>query len=394
VDVLDGDRLAAGGGDGAALSGKVIRALLIDDAEVEFLWLERMLQRGPRPHRALDWAGRYADALAAIERDHHDLYFVDFRLGPDSGLDLIRHARQRGVLKPIIMLTGHGSESVDQAATEAGANDYLVKGEFDHVLLERTIRYATRNAAAVAELDRRLAESEAATCELKLQTARRAVAEAELSGVLRRIVTDQEAERHRIARELHDSLGQSLTLLQLGLEVISRAGPSAGDFAGQVASLRDLAGRMSGDVSRLAWKIRPTALDDLGLQAAIRQLPEDWGRRCKLAFDLHLALDDRRLPPDVETTLYRVLQEAITNVVRHACAHRIGIILESTASEVRLIVEDDGCGLPANEASAAGGPVRRLGLLGMRERLSLVCGSLEVESTPGQGTTLFARVPL
>jgi signal transduction histidine kinase len=393
LDVLDGDRLAAGGGDGAALSGPVIRALLVDDAEVEFLWLERMLQRGPGPHRALDWAGRYAEALAAIERDQHDLYFVDFRLGPDSGLDLIRHARRRGVLKPIIMLTGHGSESVDQEATEAGANDYLVKGGFDQVLLERTIRYATRNAAALAELDRRLAESEATARELKLQTERRAVAEAELSEVLRRTVTDQEAERHRIARELHDSLGQSLTLMHLGLVAISRL-PSGGDVAGHVASLKELTGRMSGDVNRLAWEIRPTALDDLGLQAAIRQMPEEWARRCNLAFDLHLALDERRLPPAVETTLYRVLQEAITNVVRHAGAHRVGIILESTASEVRLIVEDDGCGLPSSEAGVPGVPARRLGLLGMRERLSLVCGSLELESAPERGTTLFARVPL
>lgn len=376
------------------MSAAVIRALLVDDAEVEFLWLERMLQREPGSRRALDWVARYADALAAFERNQHDVYFVDFRLGPDSGLDLIRHARRHGVLKPIIMLTGHGSETVDQAATAAGANDYLVKGEFDHVLLERTIRYATRNAEALAELDRRLAESEATARELKLQTARRAVAEAELSQVLRRTVVDQEAERQRIARELHDSLGQSLTLLQLGLEGLCRGSRAGGDIQGQVASLKDLTGRMSGELNRLAWEIRPTALDDLGLQAAIRQMPEDWGRRCELIFDLHLALDDRRLPPAVETTLYRVLQEAITNVVRHARAHRIGIILESTASEVRLIVEDDGCGLPADDASLAGIPSRRLGMLGMRERLALVRGSLEVESATMQGTTLFARVPL
>lgn len=376
------------------MSGPVGRALLVDDAEIEFLWLDRMLRRLPGPQHPLDWVAHYAEAVAAFARDRHDLYFVDFRLGPDSGLDLIRDARRRGVLKPIIVLTGHGSAAVDQAATEAGANEYLVKGTFDHVLLERTIRYATRNAQVAAELDRRLAESEAAARELTLQTERRAVAEAELSEVLHRTVADQEAERQRIARELHDSLGQSLTVLQLRLDAIARACSAGSDLHDQLTALKDLAGRVSGEVNRLAWEIRPTALDDLGLQTAIGHLPEEWGPRCGLAFDLHLTLDERRLPPAVETTLYRVAQEAITNIVRHAGAHRVGIILERTDREVRLIVEDDGAGLPPPEAGPKRVASRHLGLLGMRERLVLVNGSLEVESSPGRGTTLFARVPL
>lgn len=96
----------------------------------------------------------------------------------------------------------------------------------------------------------------------------------------------------------------------------------------------------------------------------------------------------------IETTLYRVLQEAITNVVRHAGAQRVAIILETTGSEVRLIVEDDGYGRPADETNTGNMSSRRLGLLGMRERLFAVDGSLEIESNPGQGTTLFARAPL
>lgn len=388
--VLDGGRVAAGRVAGAALSGPVLRALLIDDAQVEFLTLEHMLRRLSGPAYALDWAGRYADAVAAIEQDRHDLYLVDIRLGPDNGLDLIRHARRSGVLKPMIVLTGQGNEVIDQGATEAGANEYLVKGEFNAVLLERTIRYARRNAQTLAELDRRLAESKAATRELQRETERRAAAEAELCRVLGRTVADQEAERERIARELHDSLGQSLTLLGLGLDGIARS-TSLADIHHQAGLLKARMGAISGEVNRLAWELRPTALDHFGLQSAIHHLVEDWGPRCRLTFDLHLTLDDRRLPQPVEITLYRVLQEAITNVVRHAGAQRVAIILESTASEVRLIVEDDGCG---RSPDAAGPSSRRLGLLGMRERLFLVDGSMEIESNPGQGTTLFARVPL
>ncbi|RAI43542.1 hybrid sensor histidine kinase/response regulator [Rhodoplanes roseus] len=370
-----------------------VRALLVDDAEIEFLTLERMLRRLPGPKRVLDWSPNYADASAVIQRDAHDLYFVDIRLGPDSGLGLIRDARRRGVRKPMIVLTGYGSQEVDRAATEAGANDYLVKGEFDAVLLERTIRYAERNARDIVELDRRLAQSEAATRELKVQTVRRANAEAELSEVLRRTVNEQEAERQRIARELHDSLGQSLALLQLGLDSMARGVSGAADLRDEIASLKGLTVRISEEVNRLAWEIRPTALDDLGLQEAIRQLPAEWRSRCSLDFDLHLALD-RRLPAGLDSALYRVLQEAITNIVRHAGATRAGIILECTGEEVRMIVEDDGRGFSAEETGPVGPSSRRLGLLGIRERLSLVGGSLEIESAPGRGTTLFARVPL
>ncbi|WP_296524390.1 ATP-binding protein [Rhodoplanes sp.] len=369
------------------------RALLVDDAEIEYLTFERMLRRVTGPTRALDWARSYAEGLAAIARGGHDIYFVDIRLGPDSGLGLIREARRRGVLKPMIVLTGYGSDEVDRAATEAGANDYLVKGEFDHVLLERTIRYAERNARDLAELDRRLAESEAAARELTEQRERRALAEAELSEVLRRTVDEQESERQRVARELHDSFGQSLTLLQLGLDSVTRGLAAGTDIRQEIASLKDLTVRISEEVNHLAWELRPTALDDLGLQEAIRQVPAEWQSRCDLAFELHLALD-RRLPPGVDSALYRVLQEAITNIVRHAAATRVGIILDSTPDGVRMIVEDDGCGFAADDAGRAEPPARRLGLLGIRERLSLVGGALEIESSPGRGTTLFARVPL
>lgn len=368
------------------------RALLVDDAEIDFITMERMLRRVPGSRHTLDWVASYADAEAAIARAEHDLYFVDIRLGPDSGLGLIRDARRRGLLKPMIVLTGYGNAEVDRAATEAGANEYLVKGEFDAVLLERTIRYAERNAQALAELDRRLLESEATARELKRQTERRAIAEAELSQVLRRTVDEQEAERQRIARELHDSFGQSLTLLQLGLDALGRDPAMPATLRDEVAALRATTVGISEEVNRMAWEIRPTALDDLGLEAAIRQLPEEWSARSALAFDLHLALD-RRLPPAIETTLYRVLQEAVVNVVRHAAAHRVGIILESTAGTVRMIVEDDGRGL-STDGPDGGIPSRHLGLLGIRERLSLIGGALEIESSPGAGTTLFATVPL
>jgi light-regulated signal transduction histidine kinase (bacteriophytochrome) len=248
-----------------------------------------------------------------------------------------------------------------------------------------------REEALSAELDRREAQWQTVAAELKEAEKRRELVESELSQVLRSTVEDQEAERRRIARELHDSLGQTLTALQLGLDELARAAPSNEAVRDRVAGLKALAKDAGAEVNRLAWEIRPAALDDLGLETAIRHLAETWSERLNLRFDLRLALHDRRLPPAVETTLYRALQEAIANVARHAQATRVAILLEAGEKEVRMIVEDNGRGFAAEQAAA---PTRRLGLLGVRERLSLVAGALEVESAPGRGCTLYIRAPL
>ena len=211
--------------------------------------------------------------------------------------------------------------------------------------------------------------------------------------LLERIVQVQEAERKRIARELHDSLGQYLTALQLGL---SSVGQNCGDAAlPRLTELRGLTAEVGQELNRIARELRPTVLDDFGLQTAITQYLEEWAERSHLQFELQINLGSRRLPLAVETTLYRVLQEAVTNVVKHAEADRVGVILEAAAHEVRLIVEDNGTGFALQEDAGQPEPdMRHLGLLGMRERLALLNGSLELESAPGTGTTLFIRVPI
>jgi light-regulated signal transduction histidine kinase (bacteriophytochrome) len=279
----------------------------------------------------------------------------------------------------------------------------VVLRRMDQVARQREIA-RRRQEEVNRELDRRLEQAQVATRAYQEESERRAVVEAELSAVLRRTVEDQEAERARIARELHDTLGQSLTLLQLGLDGVSRTAPADGALQERVGTLKTLALDLGQQVHRLAWEIRPTVLDDLGLQNAIRNLLETWGERSRLSFDLHLTLADRRMKPAIESTLYRVLQEALTNVVRHAEATRVGVILGIKEDHATMIIEDDGRGFGCDDAPAqtTGGATtghdhtatRHFGLLGMRERLALVHGSLEIESAPGRGTTLFVRVPL
>jgi signal transduction histidine kinase len=229
---------------------------------------------------------------------------------------------------------------------------------------------------------------------LKHESDRRAVLESQLSQVLRHTVIEQEAERQRIARELHDSLGQYLTIMRMDLDGIGREADASDSIRRRVEKLKILTSDVGQEVNHLAWEIRPTALDDLGLQTAFQQFLEEWAERSTLQFDLHLMLNDRRLPAAIEDALYRVLQEVIRNVVKHAGAKRIGVILEATASEVRLIIEDDGKGFEWDDADGAAGQTDRLGLLGVRERLALVGGSLEIETALGQGTTVLIHVAL
>jgi light-regulated signal transduction histidine kinase (bacteriophytochrome) len=245
----------------------------------------------------------------------------------------------------------------------------------------------------LAELDNRIAQWEIVAQELKRESDRRAILEAELSQVLRRTVLEQEAERQRIARELHDSLGQYLTVMRLDLDGIGREAEATESIRQRVEKLKSLTTDVGQEVNQLAWDIRPTALDDLGLQMAFEQFLEEWAERSTLKFDVHLALNDR-LPPAIETTLYRVLQEAIRNVVKHADAKKVGVILEGARSEVRLIIEDDGKGFEWDTVNGTAAASDRLGLIGMRERLALVGGALEVETSPGSGTTLLIHVPL
>ncbi|ACK50960.1 multi-sensor signal transduction histidine kinase [Methylocella silvestris BL2] len=269
----------------------------------------------------------------------------------------------------------------------------VVLRRVDQIARERETARQRQDALLVA-LDHRIRQWETTAQQLKIESDRRAVVEAELSEVLRSTVINQEAERQRIARELHDSLGQYLTVMQLDLDGIGRDVDSSPAVKRRVADLKNLTANLGKEVNRLAWEIRPTALDDLGLQTAIQQFLEEWGQKSGLQFDLHLALSDRRLPPIVETTLYRILQEAITNVVKHSQAKKAGVILKATSSEAIMIVEDDGRGFLWDDVDSATKPSSRLGLLGVRERLSLVGGKLEIETSPGHGATLFIHVPL
>ena len=156
--------------------------------------------------------------------------------------------------------------------------------------------------------------------------------------------------------------------------------------------LTDLIGK---EVHHLALELRPTALDDLGLHTTLVNYVEEWSERSGIEIDLHsTGLDAERLPAPLETALYRMVQEGLTNVLKHAQARRVSLILQRSPNQVLAILEDDGRGFDAEGVINSPGSAGHLGLLGMRERVALVGGALTVESTPGKGTTIFVRIPL
>jgi signal transduction histidine kinase len=205
---------------------------------------------------------------------------------------------------------------------------------------------------------------------------------------LRRVVEAQELERRRLARELHDETGQALTSILLGLKGFEET--LEGDASrAAAAELRELVVATLQDVRRLAVELRPKALDDFGLMPALERLTQTFAETTGISVDLEAALPEGRLPADVETALYRIVQESLTNVVKHAQARRVSILLTRRPVSVAAVIEDDGRGFDPDHVDDTG-----VGLLGMRERLALLGGRLNVESRPGSGTTLAAEVPL
>jgi PAS domain S-box-containing protein len=214
--------------------------------------------------------------------------------------------------------------------------------------------------------------------------------DAERERLVTQLATAQEAERRRIARELHDQIGQHIVGFALGLKRLSSLG-SGSAFSESVRKLEEVTALMARDVHHIALELRPTALDDLGLPDALAFYARDLGRRHALEMDVH-SDPNARLGSTAETVVYRIAQEALTNVVKHAGASRVSVLLERRANTVQLIVEDDGSGFDADRLLNFGSLEHRLGLAGMNERAALVGGELQIESAPGRGTTLILRV--
>jgi PAS domain S-box-containing protein len=272
---------------------------------------------------------------------------------------------------------------------------------FSKISRDLTERKAFEDAlrGAHSELEQRVLERtsdlQRANTKLQQEILERRAAEAQIKSLFERMVSIQEEERRRIAREIHDHLGQQLTALRMNIEVAHTRLDSDPVKLAQALRTAQLAEELDRSIDFLTWELRPAALDHLGLSAALQNLVTGWSERFSIAAEFDSAgMSGVRMAPDVESNLYRVAQEALHNILKHAEAAHVTVLLQRRDDELVLVIEDDGHGFaltpaPEHVQPGSGG----LGLLSMRERAVIMGGTLEIETAPGRGTSIFVRVP-
>lgn len=218
------------------------------------------------------------------------------------------------------------------------------------------------------------------------------------SEIMHRLVEAQESERRRIARDLHDHLGQRMTALRLQIETLGKQLENGADVSATIDQVKRAAMRIDRDIGFLSWELRPTELEKLGLVDALRTFVREWSQQYGIDADFQMTRSgsngNGRLPEAVETNLYRIAQEALNNVLKHAEAKEVNVLLQQRKDDLVLIVEDDGRGFERAPRRPGGIGPSGLGLIGMQERAASLKGTLEIDSSNGRGTTIMARIPV
>ena len=309
--------------------------------------------------------------------------------------DLVGRTTSRGASKSGAVLERRRSERVDSVLEDPDVDQKMARaldaraGIYVPLIThERAIGVIVAHdklgadGARFSDDDLRLAEAFAQRAAVAVDLSERIERD-----TLRRTVAAQEVERRRLARELHDETGQALTSILLGLKALEEQVPR-GDWDPAFAVLRENVVTTLQDVRQLAVELRPTALDDFGLAPALERLSASVSEQTGIEIGFQARLGTERLPGEIETALYRIVQEALTNVVKHAGARHVSILLTRKDGAVSTLIEDDGRGFDPTRTGDG-----RFGIEGMRERVGLLNGRLEIETTEGRGTTIVVEVP-
>ncbi|MEO5958289.1 MAG: ATP-binding protein, partial [Opitutaceae bacterium] len=319
-------------------------------------------------------------------------------------LDALRHLRARDEEMPVIVVSSVSNNETTIAAFKLGAHDFLLHGpeclpelvfSLNNALNQADAqRLNTRLTNELADLNSSLAAQIAArTRELEREVAVRREAEeraeehaARLQALSTRLLRVQEDERRSLAQELHDQIGQLLTGLRFQLEAARELAPSP-----PLAEALSVSTELLGSVRALTLQLRPRMLDDLGLRPALEWQAKLFHRQTGIAVDLEISLPDERLGADLETTVFRMVQEALTNVARHSGAPAASVTVTAGDGALQVEISDRGCGF---DAAAALERHDSLGLAGLGERVRLAGGRFDLFSRPGQGTRLHAEFSL
>jgi len=352
-----------------------LRALILEDQPLDAELAVRALAEGGLRCAPIVVAQRAAFE-AAFAPGRFELVLADYSLPGYTGLEALAFVRARDPLVPFVLVSGAMGEERAIEALRAGATDYILKHG-----LARLAPAVRRALDEWRERERHVATSRA----LELSQQR-------LSALSRRLLDVQEQERRRLARDLHDDIGQALTALKIQLESFARTGDGA-----LRRRLEDCAATTAHALERvrqLSLSLRPLQLDDLGLVAALRSHLDRQAELGRLVPHFNAEDAPAYVSPESETACFRVAQEAINNVLRHARAAHLWVRLSTADGRLALSVRDDGAGFDLDVARRRASAGDSLGVVSMEERVALVGGSLELRSAPGEGTTLLATFPL
>jgi PAS domain S-box-containing protein len=270
---------------------------------------------------------------------------------------------------------------------DSGVVGYAVVAHEQPFPADDEVRTRDLLTAQVAEATRRLSDSNIL---LTTEVADRIHADASRMRLLRRLVAAEEEARRRIARDLHDDLGQQLTALRLSLQSLGSGEAGRDEASNGLTRALEILDQVERGLDYLAWELRPAALDEFGLNKVLENYVREWSRHTEVPALFHAGVPDaERYAPELEASVYRIAQEALNNVAKHARARSVNVLLEQRGENLVLIVEDDGVGVRTTGATE-----RMIGLAGMRERAASVGGTLEIEPTPDGGTTVLAQIPM
>jgi signal transduction histidine kinase len=355
-------------------SGRELRILLLEDNEPHAELVEHFLRESGLAFSLLRVETR-EDFERELQERMPDMILSDYALPSFDGYAALAIAKQRAPNTPFIFVTGTMGEEVAIETLKNGATDYVLKTRLGR--LGPAVQRALRESA-----DRR----ERQRAEDKL---RRSLDQ--LRALTTYLQYVREEERTRIAREVHDELGQALTGLKLDMSwIASKLGKSAKPVQQKVKTMVDHIDSTIQTVRRIATELRPGILDSLGLIAAMEWQANEFQSRTGIPCVVTTTLEETIWDQDITTVFFRIYQETLTNIIRHAKATRVAVRLDQDDDTLVMTVSDNGRGISEEEMAST----RSLGLLGMRERAMLVGGEVTLQGAPGKGTTVTLRVPL
>ncbi len=346
------------------------------EAEEHLRRSESYLAEGQRISHTGSWARNVSTGELFWSLEHFRICGVD----PETFTPTLERAQQ--------LIHPQDQSSANHAFETASR----LGGDFDHefrfVRPDGTVRHVHSLARPVVNELGQILEYVGTIVDIT----ERKQADLERAQLLRQIVQAQEDERRRIALEMHDQFGQQLSALALKLSALRQERGRRHVFGEQLASLETITRQLDTDLELIISRLRPPALDDLGLVAALTNYVRHWSQHFGVNANLHVTgMEPGRLTNEIDTALYRITQEALNNIAKHAKAENVVVLLNGHPNRVSLIVEDDGVGFDMQQAVGGG---FRFGLVGMRERASLLGGTLDIESHPGRGATVVARIPV